>query len=219
MILAIDTATRIISLALRGEHDLMAETTWSSPDHHTTELGPAVDALMARAQVASFDLTAVAVALGPGSFTGLRIGLAAAKGIALASGGTLALVGVPTLDIIAAAQPHPAGIDRLCALVQAGRGRVSAGLYIWREDGWRLDGDLFLVSWSDLINRLDRLTLVSGEIDPAGRTALMAASDRVRMADPAHCLRRAGYLAEIAAARFRQGQTDDPATLAPLYLH
>jgi tRNA threonylcarbamoyladenosine biosynthesis protein TsaB len=218
MILAIDTATRSVSLALRAEHDLLAESTWRSTDHHTTELGPALDDLLRRANLSLSDLTAVAVATGPGSFTGLRIGLAAAKGLVLASGGKLALIGVPTLDIVAAGQPHPAGMDRLCALVQAGRGRISAGMYQWRDEEWQPDGEPFLAGWPDLINRLDRLTLVGGEVDPAGREALAGLPHRAVIASSAASLRRAGYLAEIAARRLAAGRVDDPAALAPIYM-
>lgn len=219
MILAIDTATRSVGLALRDDHEIIAETTWRTSNHHTAELGPAIDELLKRAGVAPADLTAIAVATGPGSFTGLRIGMAAAKGLALSAGGRIPLVGVQTLDIVAAGQPHPDGIDRLCAIVQAGRGRVSAGMYGWSGAAWASPGEPFLATWEDLINRLEGLTLVGGEIDPAGREALAAAAGRAVIVNPAGCLRRAGYLAEIAAARLAEGLADNPATLAPTYLH
>ncbi len=218
MILAIDTATRTISLALRDEHEIVAEQTWRSPDHHTTELSPHIDAMLKRARIAAADLAVIGVSLGPGSFTGLRIGLSVAKGLALAQP-HLALVGVPTLDIVAAAQPHPEGVVQLCAVVQAGRGRVSAGFYQHEGGAWQAAGAPFIATWQDLINRLSRLTLVAGEIDPAGRAALGEHLKQVVVADPAGSLRRAGFLAEIAYRRWRAGQVDDPAGLAPVYLH
>jgi hypothetical protein len=91
--------------------------------------------------------------------------------------------------------------------------------YAWGGDAWHADGDPFLSTWEDLINRLEGLTLVAGEIDPAGREMLAAAPDRARVASPADNLRRAGYLAEIAAARLAEGRVDNPAALAPTYMH
>jgi len=218
MILAIDTATRIVSLALRGDNELLAEETWGSAQRHTVELAPRIEAMLRRAKVAAADLTAIGVSLGPGSFTGLRIGLSFAKGLALAQP-HIQLIGVPTLDIIAAAQGQPDGAATLCAVVQAGRGRISVGMYQRAGGAWQPAEPPFLASWENLINRLNGLTLVAGEIDPAGRAALLQQPDRALIADPANSLRRAGYLAEIAHRRWQAGQIDDPATLAPIYLH
>jgi tRNA threonylcarbamoyladenosine biosynthesis protein TsaB len=217
MILAIDTATRIISLALRADLELIAETTWPSANHHTVELAPAVDTLLGRAGVTPDGVTCIAVSLGPGSFTGLRIGLSFAKGFVLAVP-AIRMIGVPTLDIVAEAQPFSPGVDQLCAVLQAGRGRIGVLSYTW-ADGWVSSGQPLLTTWADLIPKLDRPTLVAGEVDAAGHQALKEAGDRFIVAPPAQCLRRAGFLAEIAAHRLAEGRLDDPASLAPIYLH
>ncbi|HRE29770.1 MAG TPA: tRNA (adenosine(37)-N6)-threonylcarbamoyltransferase complex dimerization subunit type 1 TsaB, partial [Anaerolineales bacterium] len=83
MILAIDTATRVISLALHRGDRLVAEHTWRTENVHTVELAPQVAVLLAQARVNPPELDALAVCLGPGSYTGVRIGLAYAKGLAL----------------------------------------------------------------------------------------------------------------------------------------
>ena len=121
MLLALDTSTRQAGIALySGERGLLTETTWHSANRHTEELMPAIAHMLAQAGMSSRDLSAIGVALGPGSFTGLRVGLAAAKGLALAHG--LKLIGVPTLDFTA--YPHRSQPLPVVALVQAGRGRV-----------------------------------------------------------------------------------------------
>ena len=85
MLLAIDTSTKQAGIALYdGARGLIAEYNWHSANRHTEELMPAVAQMLAQASVKPSGLRAVAVALGPGSFTGLRVGLAAAKGLALA---------------------------------------------------------------------------------------------------------------------------------------
>ena len=102
MLLALDTATRNISLALHDGQAVLAEQTWRSAQHPTAELAPQVALLLLRAGLQPAGLQAVAVAIGPGSYTGLRIGLGLAKGLALAQ--AIPLVGVSK----ASPRLHPA---------------------------------------------------------------------------------------------------------------
>jgi tRNA threonylcarbamoyladenosine biosynthesis protein TsaB len=219
MLLAIDTATHNISLALLADREIVAESTWRAPENHTVELAPAVDEMLRRVAAAPADLQAVAVTLGPGSFTGLRIGLGFAKGLTLASEGKIVLVGISTLDVVAASQPHPDGVDRLCSVVQAGRGRVSAGFYTWQRDHWASTGETpFIATWEALAERLNGPVLVGGEIDRAGLEQFAGLGDQVIPASAAQSVRRSGFLAQLAQERLAAGQIDDPATLAPVYL-
>lgn len=215
MLLAIDTSTRTLSLALHDGEQIEAELTWKSGNYHTVELSPSIVAMLGRAQLTPADLKVVAVALGPGSFTGLRIGLAVAKGLALAN--KTPLVGVPTLDIVAASI-GPEDIP-LCAVIQAGRGRICAGRYHWREGEWHGVGEAFITNWGDLLADLDSPTLFVGEIDPDGAKLLRRRRAKAYTLNPAAGLRRAGFLAELGWERFKRNQVDDPATLAPIYLH
>src|SRR5512134_776723 len=125
MLLALDTSTRTVGVAVYDGQQVLSEATWISGDHHTVDLAPAVLQALARAGLQVSDLQALAVATGPGSFTGLRVGLALAKGLALAH--HLALVGVPTLDALALAQPV---LDMpLAAVLRAGRGRLAVAWF------------------------------------------------------------------------------------------
>jgi tRNA threonylcarbamoyladenosine biosynthesis protein TsaB len=207
-----------VSIAIHDGREVVAESTWRTVNHHTVELPSAVADVLARAGVTAQRLQAIAVALGPGSYTGLRIGLSLAKGMALAAAPVIPLIGVPTLDIAAAAQPHQA-FDRLCVVAQAGRGRVNAGLYEWLHHEWRNIEAPVTVSWAELGSRLQMPTQVSGEITPDGYEALAALGARVWIAPGAFALRRAGFLAQIAYDRLANGKVDDPATLSPIYLH
>src|SRR5512133_429109 len=103
MLLAIDTSTQVMGIALYDDPMVVGEMQWTSANHHTVELTTAVDLLMKRCGVKPSDLTLLVVALGPGTFTGLRIGLAFAKGLALSL--RIPLIGVPTFDFLAASQP------------------------------------------------------------------------------------------------------------------
>ena len=100
MLLALDTSTAQIGLALYDGSQVIGELFWYSHAHHTVELAPALVGLLARTDVKMNEIKALGVALGPGSFTSLRVGLALAKGLALAR--HLAMIGIPTLDFLAA---------------------------------------------------------------------------------------------------------------------
>jgi tRNA threonylcarbamoyladenosine biosynthesis protein TsaB len=216
MLLAIDTSTRQVSLALHDGLSVVAETSWRTGDYHTVELAPQTALLLRRASVDPARLASVAVAIGPGSYTALRIGVALAKGLALAH--DLPLCGVPTFDVLMKAQPSGAG--KVFAVLQAGRRRILAATYRWQTDGWRLESDARVLEWAmffDLLAAEDAPVLVCGEIDETGHEGLRRLKDRVSLASPAQSLRRAGYLAEIGWERLRQQRMDSPAALTPIY--
>jgi tRNA threonylcarbamoyladenosine biosynthesis protein TsaB len=218
MLLAIDSATRILSIALHDGSRVIAESTWDTPNRHTVELTPGIQSMLDRVHLPISELTMLAVSQGPGSFNGLRIGFSLAKGLAMALG--VPLIAIPTLDIVAAAQPGFPGL--LIAVLQAGRGRVCAGGYRWQDgvdSGWRSVDDVHIVSWENLLDSVMEDPLICGEIDDTGRALIERSDKSIRIARPAFSLRRAGFLAELAWARWRNGQFDDPALATPLYLH
>jgi len=214
MLVAIDTATGYASLALHDGFRVRVEHTWESPRRHTVELLPRLAAALEQLDIGAEHLSGVAVTRGPGSFTGLRVGLSVAKGLALARG--LPLVGVPTLDVVAAAQ----GRDRrpLCVVLQAGRRRICTAAYRWQNGEWRARQKPRLTTWSALAEETTSPTLFCGEVDPAGAETLATLDELAVLLPAATRLRRAGFLAEIAWQRLNRGETDDPATLTPIYL-
>jgi tRNA threonylcarbamoyladenosine biosynthesis protein TsaB len=217
MLLALDTATRLAGIALYGGDDgLIAESSWHSANQHTVELMPRVDQMLSQAGVARRELHAVAVALGPGSFTGLRVALAAAKGLALA--GDLALLGVPTLDVVA--YPHSRQPLPVIAVVQAGRGRVCWAPYAHGPAGWSASTPYALATISALAATISRRVLIVGELASADRLQLAELTgDQTVLLPPALSIRRPGCLAEIGWNRYAAGEHDDPASLSPIYLH
>ena len=153
--------------------------------------------------------------MGPGSYTGLRIGLGFAKGLALAN--QVKLIGVPTLDIVAVAQPLSEG--PLVVVTEAGRKRLWAGIYRWQAGkGWQSEDQPESVDWPELLERLEGPATFAGEIAPGAVKAIRAANRSHVVVSAANAVRRAGYLAEIGWLRLRRGWTDDPLTLAPVYL-
>lgn len=217
MILAIDTATRWLGLALHDGTAVLAETGWRCLNNHTIELTPAIDEMLHRAAITVDDLDGIAVALGPGSYTGLRVGLAVAKGLAFVN--HTPLLGVMTLDILAAAVgPQP---GKLCVVAEAGRTRVVTAVYEWQQKhGWQTRQTPTIDSWDELLINLaeeDRV-LFAGEIQASAVKKIREANKSFRIAPPSTSVRRAGYLAEIGWRRLRRKQVDDARELAPIYL-
>ncbi|HET9589550.1 MAG TPA: tRNA (adenosine(37)-N6)-threonylcarbamoyltransferase complex dimerization subunit type 1 TsaB [Anaerolineales bacterium] len=214
MLLAVDTSTTQMGLALYDGVQVIAEYTWRSSQRHTVELAPAISDLLVRCGMTMDDVRSLGVALGPGSFTSLRVGLSLAKGLALAR--HLPLIGVPTLDILATAQPtsrHP-----LVAVIQAGRGRLAAGWYKSSKNDWQARGPARVVKVEALLDEIETPCIICGELTREERQRL-AEKAGMHLASPAQSVRRPAVLAELAWARWQAGKTDDEASLAPIYLH
>lgn len=215
MLLAIDTSTTWIGLALYDGVRVLGEMTWQSKSHHTVELSPGVQELMNRCGVQFADLQVIGVAVGPGSFTSLRIGLALAKGISLAL--HIPVVGIPTLDILAAAQPKQE--LQMAALIQAGRNRLAVVWYDIEFGAWKARGEPQVTTAEELVLKLNRPTLVVGEMSATERQVLSRRRKNAVMVSPARSFRRPSFLAELAWDRWKAGQADDVISLSPIYLH
>jgi tRNA threonylcarbamoyladenosine biosynthesis protein TsaB len=214
MLLAVDTSTRAIGVALYDGTWVLSEMTWISKNHHTIELAPTVEQALRQVGAETGDLQVLGVAIGPGSFTGLRIGLALAKGLALSH--RLPVVGIPTLDMIAGALPVPPR-SRLAAVLEAGRRRLAIGWYRAQDGEWQPDGDLHNLTLEEFAETITGPTLVCGELSGEARERL--SNTKSIIPSPAECVRRPAVLAELAWKRWQAGNTDDPATLKPINLH
>lgn len=199
-LLAIDTSTDRAGIALATPAGIVARS-WPAARAQTTTLLPEIDRLVREHGMVPADITGIAVATGPGTFTGLRVGVAIAKGIFTAS--RVPLVGIPTLNIVFA--QHPGG--DIVAVLPAGRGRV-----VWqRSDGVPMNSTI-----AELISEMTSRshTPLVGELAPDQLAALQSAGIQVELEfrDPA-------VLLELGAARIAAGDLDDPVALEPTYLH
>ncbi len=217
MLLAVDTSTQQIGLALYDGVTVIVEDIWLSQNHHTKELSPAISRLFTKCPINPRDLTGLAIAIGPGSFTGLRIGLSVVKGMALFL--HIPVVGIPTLDILAAAQPLQK--IPLVALLRAGRGRLAACWYDadFHAGKWKSQGKYQVLQAEELSQLVDTPTLIYGELNGAERQILERKKANIILGTPAQSIRRPSYLAEIAWQKLRKNQVDDVNSLTPIYLH
>lgn len=215
MLLAVDTSTSWIGLALYDGVRILGEMVWQAKNHHTVELSPGIHDLMQRCSVRTIDLQALGVAIGPGSFTSLRIGLALVKGMALAL--RIPVVGVPSLDALVAAQPVQQ--TQLAAVLQAGRGRLALVWYDAQDGKWVSRGEPQITTAEELVQQINKPTQVVGELDAEERQTIQRRYRNAMVVSPAQSLRRPSYLAEIAWERWQAGSVDDAVSLAPIYLH
>ncbi len=225
ILLCIDTATVMAGLALCSPQEILVEVTWRSAQNHTVELMPRIAAMMEEQRLAPADLRGVAVAQGPGSFTGLRIGMSVGKGLAL--GLEIPLVGVPTLEITAS--PHRLQSLPIVAIVQAGRGRICAASFLPDDGDLRSLGDPRITTIEELCDRIGEPALFCGEVTEGEKRHIVdTLGESAQVVSPALSLRRPGHLAELGWKRLRSkapGDADvpptetDPASLAPIYLH
>lgn len=214
MILAIDTSTARLGIAVYNGTEVLAENSWTSPNRHTVSLAPAVDEMLTNLEIEKKKLKAVAVALGPGSFTSLRVGLSFAKGMSLGLG--IPVIGVPTLDITANQQPL--ADTPLCAFLQAGRGKLAVCFYEIKRSRWTSKGEIEVCTPESLSEIITEPTVLTGEFDADMRTVFRK-NKNIKMSAPATSLRRAGYLAEAAWKIFEKGEFPPVESLSPIYLH
>jgi tRNA threonylcarbamoyladenosine biosynthesis protein TsaB len=215
MLLAIDTSTQTIGIALYDDPAVIGEMQWKSSNHHTVELTTAVDQLMKRCSVKPEDLSLLVVALGPGTFTGLRIGLAFAKGLAFSL--HLPIIGVPTFEYMSAAQPiseFPMAI-----ILPAGRTRLAVGWFSVKHSGWQAISEPEVLTPEELSEKISGPTILCGELTTEERQTLSRKWKNALLSSPAQSARNPAMLAEIGWQRWQGGQRDDPVTLSPIYLH
>lgn len=238
LLLALDTSTRQASVALCSEERLYGEHTWQAGNNHSVEMLEHVQRLLAEGGVTMSALEGLAVALGPGSFNGVRVAVATAKTLAFALGKPL--VGISTLEIGAA--QHQLWPGPVCSLLEAGRGELYTGCFLFehREAAGvvtcssRQLADYRVLSAQELTSYLQQeITpllssagvaattpyLFCGEINESSRQTLAASlSTQAIFAPVMFSARRASTLASLAWQRMTEQHLDNPLALEPLYL-
>jgi len=202
-------------VALTQSGELGAELAWRSNQNHTRELGPAVQMLLRQVGATARDISAVSVALGPGGFSALRVGLSFAKGIA--EGLRIPLVAVGTLEL--EAFPLASTGLPVYAVGDAGRGQLAWAAFLQDETGWRVTAEERIATPQELSEQLRAPALVCGEglvSHGAVLRGLLPHGAHLVLAPPP--TRRAATLARLAWRRLELGRRDDAAALQPLYL-
>ncbi len=212
MELSIDTASGLASIALSRDGEVVAQRAWECRRNHTVELLPAIDALLKEAELAKDDLSAVFVSTGPGMYTGLRVGIAVAKGLAAAL--VLPLIGVGRLELDA--YPHRGFAGDIVAVHRAGRGDLAWAAH--RSDPWREVLAPQLSRPAELAGAIQSRTRFTGEIDGELEALLRTELGETASFVPPAAEGRAPALAALGHQRLAAGELSNPALLRPVYL-
>lgn len=207
-VLAVDTTTPRGSLAVVGDEGVLAEARVVTAEGHSRWILPAVDALLRGLGIAATDLAAFAVATGPGSFTGIRVGVSSVQGLALAAGRPC--VGRPALDVLGEAAGAQPGL--VVALMDAFRGEVYSAVY----SAGALTGERRVGPLAEVLRGLAPGTVFVGDAVPARREEIGSV---VRGAVfPEIDLFLAAALGRSALRDVSEGRTTSASALRPLYL-
>lgn len=218
MLLAIDTSTPQIGLALFNGHKVIAEQNWFSDRMHTVELAPAVVELLQRCGSSIEAVEGIGVAIGPGSFTSLRVGLSFVKGLSFARG--IPVVGINSLDILANGVIINTSHPLYCAL-PAGRGRHARNRYIQNKKGktlWRAAGEQKIVTAEELARMIDEKCYLCADLSDDERVSI-SNNPLIELLSPVFSVRRSAVLAYLAHYKLKAGGADDAFDLTPNYLH
>ena len=222
-VLGLDTSTQIASLAIVAGGKVVGSISRPLVSHGAALPG-VVDELLSNSGLKIRDLKAIAVGTGPGSFTGLRIGISYAKGIAMASG--CATLGVPGFDAMALTALEGDNTDgvvelgRLVAVVvDARKGEVYAALYRVVADGLEKLSEELVVTLEHLASRINENVTFVGDSRAKDAAALVGKRGHgVAVLDTGTLDLRGVSIAAIGAARFARGEMDHAARLEPLYI-
>lgn len=214
-ILAVESSAVAASVALCEDECLLAETTVNSGNTHSETLLPTVENLLSRLRLTVGDIDLFAVAAGPGSFTGVRIGVATIKGLAFRSGKPC--VGVSALEALAENLAHLSGA-LVCPVMNARREQIYTALF--RADRGILtrllpDTAISIAEWNTVLAGYGNEIYFCGD----GYSLMAAAYPGTVMPVPHRLqLQSAASVASVALRMFRGGQAVPDSELSPIYL-
>ena len=217
-VLALETATLVSGVALATESSLFAAWKLETAKTHSELLLPHVEMLLQAAQVEKQELKAVAVSLGPGSFTGLRIGLATAKALAYAL--RIPLIGVPTLEALAYNCPVPGVL--LSPFLDAQKGNVYQGRY-HIENGRVVEVQpprvvAFQKALEELVADGEPAMALGEGVAWLQQPEYKALQEALVPTPLSVAMPRAASVAALAWQRLQQGDSDEAMTLEPMYI-
>lgn len=214
MILAIDTSTDTASVAVLGDQEPLSEITWASRGTHSRRIIQLTSEALSLAGIVPSELSAIAVAIGPGSFNGLRVGLSAAKGMAMAL--SIPLVGISTLDVIGF-QAAAAG-RRVVATVPAGRHEICISVFTTVDDALKRETDYLRLGTEEAANLCSAGDIIAGPGREALAESLALRGCPVTVQTPVRDSRRGSYLAELGRRYVDAGGESQMEDIVPLYL-
>lgn len=216
-ILALDTSTQVSSVAVASGDRLAAELTMQARLTHSETLMPHIEQVLAMASVKRTELEGIAVSIGPGSFTGLRIGLAAAKAMAYAL--DIPLVGISTLQALACHFPVP-GLH-VVPLIDAQKGNAYMECFHWAQGKPVSEEPVRILPMADCLAAcasLEGQVVLLGDAVVKRVAGKMDLPPHVQLAPVSLRMPRAANVALLGWQRLAKGERDNVMDLEPLYI-
>ena len=217
-ILTIETSTKHLSIAIGNENSIMASYVGEEILRHSQDAIPVIEKLLKKTNLDLQDLNAFAISIGPGSFTGLRVGAAILKGLALAT--NIPIIAVPTLDAIA--QNAVGGSCDICVIVDARKNNLYTSLYKKDKESVIIrKWDYLLLSVPELIEKLKdpgKILFIGDGIKPYKNPI----KEKIKQADFAgekDWFPDIKATTRLAVEKFKKKEFTDPDTLVPMYMY
>lgn len=216
-VLGLDSSTACATCAILEGDNLLGEITFNYKKQHSVILMPMIDSLLSNLNLTINDMDGFVVSKGPGSFTGLRIGMATIKGLSQGTGKPF--VGVSSLDALAHNMAYTDGI--VCPILDALRGNVYTCIYSFKNDILTALTDSMAVSITELLEMLKKYetsVCFIGDGIPVFREKILSELPNARFAPPSLNLVKASSLTELGLNLIKNGISDNLYSSSPEYL-
>lgn len=217
-VLAIDTSSIVATVAIMDDQKLICEYTVNHKKTHSQKLMPLIDEVLKSCELKINDIDLFAVSIGPGSFTGLRIGVATIKAFAHAL--NKPLIGISTLDALALNGSYFNGI--ICPIIDGNGDQVYTSLYKWENNNIKIQSDYLAISIYELIDILkeknEQVIFVGDGVNVFKDIIKEKMSNLSQFGMQYNLLNKASFVAQLAIEKYNSGYVDDYMTLTPIYL-
>lgn len=214
-ILAFETSSRFLSVAVLDSEELLSNFHKDVGLNHSSLLIPTIDRVLKHAHLKLKDMDAIALGIGPGSFTGLRIGVSTAKALSIATG--IPIISVSSLDVIA--YNYIKEDSYIAPLLDAKKNKVYSAFY--KADFGEVNriSEYLLVSINDVLARIMGPTLFFGDALALYGKYMVEKSPLAKISKDTNWYPKAQVVGKFALEKFRKGYTEDIDKLVPMYLH
>jgi len=214
-ILAYDTSNKFLSVAVLDEEELLSNFHKDIGIKHSSMLMPTIDKTLKRAHLELKNIDAIALNIGPGSFTGLRIGVAVAKALSLAT--NIPVIGVPSLDVIAHNYTNQEGY--ISIVLDARKSKVYSAIYESASGEISRISEYLLVDVDSLIEKLKGPTLFFGDGLSLYGEYMAKHCPLVKFSKDTNWYPRAEIIGKLGLEKIKKGYREDIDKLVPMYLH
>ena len=214
-VLGIDTSSKNLSVAIVENNKLLAEFNGKVHLRHSQDLIPTIKSLLKTSGFKLEDLDGFALSIGPGSFTGLRIGVSTVKGLSLALPKPIAAV--PTLDVIAG--NFSADAPNICAVVDAKKNKIYACIYARESGTIKRKSDYLLVTPEELLKNLHNTVVFLGDGIACYRERIVNQVPTARFTEEKLWFPKASVVASLGLEKLSKGETVSGDELVPMYLY